>query len=300
MSDVHGQADNETIALLEQRINALEQTMARKLRAVRWAALSIVAAFGIVTATVLVAQTDAGKALFQVMDFSTPPVSAPPLDASVRWERRDPVNAKQGDTNALLALIADANQRNSNTWPLYIQLNATTDPNATVATSGNVGAYVRAFNRSAGSPWLAAYHSEIYHGFTSLGGQQVETNGTSILFNGELLSKSSHGVTIGLNLQNTPDSTGPGTYAINIQSANPVATWRNGIHFDGAGTVGDVGINFANAHFASLGMDLGNNSLRLNGGQRIFLDQSSAVYLTYNAQARQVQLVKSGKTVAVW
>ena len=241
-----------------------------------------------------------GFTLRQYMDYSSPHVVPPPLGTMVRWQRRNPPDAPLGSTNQILSLIAEANQTNSHTWPLYIQLSATDAVNATQATSGSVGAYVRAFNRSIGSPWLAAYHSEIYHGFTALGGQQVEAAGTSILYNGEMLTKSRHGVTIGLNLQNTPDSTGSATHAINIQSANNVATWQNGLHFDGHGVVGNVGVNFDGARFQSMGIDLADNSLKLNANQRVYLDATGKTYISYNTAVGRIEFVRAGQRVGVW
>ena len=241
----------------------------------------------------------AGAVLQQFMDYSTPHVTPPPLDTAIRWQRRDAVGAPVGYTNEILSLIAEADQRNSYTWPLYIQLAGTTDPTADQLTSQSVGATVRAFNRSTGSPWLAGYHSELHHGVGSVGGPAINTRGTSILFNGELISKSANGATIGVNVQNTPESTVPGTHAINIQSGSTTAGWQNGLHFDGVGTAGNIGVNFDTAHY-NLGLDLADNSMRLNAGQKIYLEKFNQVYLWYNPQVARIQLIKSGIVVASW
>jgi hypothetical protein len=291
------------LAELRSKIEQLEGQLARRrVSAVRRVVtMTIVVALLVGGGAVFAHLADSqGAALQQYMDYSTPHITAPPLDSMVRWGRRDIVNAQPGFTNQILSLIADANQKNSHTWPLYIQLSATNSPEATLQSSGSVGAYVRAFNRSTGSPWVAGYHSEIYHGFTALGGQQVEANGTSILFNGEMLTKSQHGLTVGLNLQNTVDSTGPATHAINIQAANATATWQNGIHFDGAGVVGNTGINFDNAKFQKQGINLGDNSIALNAGQRVYLDASGKTYLSYNPAISKIELVRAGQRVGTW
>jgi hypothetical protein len=240
-----------------------------------------------------------GEVLRQFMDFSTPHVTPPPLDTMVRWQRRDRENALLGQTNQIVSLIADASQQNSHTWPLYIQLAGTTNPNATLNSSQSVGSTVRGFNRSTGSPWMAGHHSEIYHGFTALDGQQVETQGTSILFNGEFTVRSAHGAAIGLNLQNTPLSTSPALHAINIQSTSATANWQNGIHFEGSGTAGNTGINFDAAQY-TLGINLADNSLRLNAGQKVMLDSTGNTYLWYNPAVAKVQVVRSSVVVATW
>jgi hypothetical protein len=292
------------IATLESRIASLERRAGRggwRRTMVTIAAICAALAAGAALAELT---TSHGLPLQQFMQFSAPHFTPPPLGTMVLWQRRDPPNLPQGDTNQILSLVQDASQKNSNSWPLYIQLSGTTDPGADISTSASVGSTVRAFNRSSGSPWLAGYHSEIYHGSTAidaLGGQQVETNGTSILYNGELISRSTHGRTIGLNLQNTIASTGSGVFAINIQSTSDATGWQNGIHFEdpAGGTAGNIGINFDAAHY-NMGLDLADNSLRLNAGQKIYLEKTGAIYLSYNAKTQKVELVKSGQTVASW
>ena len=291
-----------SIRNLESRIESLELAASRqKVGSRRNLTVAMAMALVLVAGAGLGHLADSkGATLLQFMDYSSPHVVPPPLDTMVRWQRRDVENAPVGSTNQIISLIADANQKNSHTWPLYIQLAATSSPDATQATSGSVGAYVRAFNRSAGSPWVTGYHSELYHGYASITGPQVEANGTSILYNGEMLTKSRHGVTIGLNLQNTVDSTGPATHAINIQAANALATWQNGIHFDGRGVAGNVGINFDVARFQNMGIDLGDNSIKLNAGQKIYLDSTGKTYLWCNTGASRIEIVRAGQRVAAW
>jgi hypothetical protein len=295
-----------TIDALQCRIAALERKS--NLRAVvarkYWLVPSFIAVAMVCGVAAAQLHIVKNMSLLQFMDFSTPAVTPPPLDTSVRWQRRDPVNTPLGNTNQILSLIADANQRNSYTWPLYIQLSGTTDPNADIHTSQSVGSTVRAFNRSTGSPSVIGHHTEIYHGMTAipaLGGHQVEANGTSVMFNGELTTNSNHGRTVGLNLQNTPASTAPGTDAINIQSTSPSAIWQNGVHFEspGAPIAGNIGINFDAAHY-NMGIDLAENSLRLNAGQKIYLEKFSQVFIWYNPATARIELMKSGQLVAAW
>lgn len=240
-----------------------------------------------------------GANLLQFMDSSTPHASVPPLDTLARWSRRDPAGVSAGYTNELLSLIAEASQKNSYTWPLYVQVNGTNHPGADMNTSQSVGATVRAYNRSTGSPWLAGFHSEIYHGRDGITGSNINANGTSILYNAELTNLTSAGTKIGLNIQNTVASTAPGTHAINIQSGSTTSTWLNGIHFEGSKTAGNIGINFDEAQY-NMGIELANNSIRMNAGQKLILERYGTVYIWYNPASGQVEVVKGGTVVASW
>ncbi|MBB6368166.1 hypothetical protein FHR56_003331 [Xanthomonas sacchari] len=286
-------------ASLMARVERLEQQLQAKDQRLRRAVtVNRVLLFGVAALVVASAGaiTSVGEQLSQYMDFSSTPVSTPALDTSVRWGRRDASNVGPGYTNEILSLISESDQQNSFSWPLYIQLNATKHPNATQDSSQSVGATVRAFQRSTGSPWLAGFHSELFHGYDGIAGQNVATHGTSILFNGELTSYTNGGSTIGLNLLNTPGSSTAGTHAIQIQPGT--RGWQNGIHFD-SGALGNIGINFDQSNY-NMGIDLGDNSLRMNANQRIILEKYGSVYLRYNSTSDKVELVKKGSVVASW
>jgi len=197
-------------------------------------------------------------------------------------------------------LIADADQKNSYSWPLYIELRNTNSPDADINSSQGAGALVRASNRSNGSPWLVGFHSEIAHGRDGFDGQIYPgATGTSILFNGELSQYAKGGTTIGLNLQNTPRSSYTGLHAINIQSSSSTQNWQNGIHFEGPGTTGNIGINYDSSHF-NMGIDLADNSIRMNANQKFYLEKYSTIYFWYNSSTGKVELVKGGSVVASW
>jgi hypothetical protein len=241
--------------------------------------------------------SSSGLNLTQYMEFSDAPVNSPPLGTGVRWGRFDTPNAGVGGTTQILSMIAEGQETNSFLWPLYIQLSGTNQPNATALTSQSVGAYVRAVQRSSGSPWLAGYHSEIAHGMTSWEGQPTATNGTSILYNGEMTTTTDAGTTIGINIQNTSHSTHPADDAIRIQPG-PM-DWQNGIHF-GSGGLGNIGINFDSASYL-MGLDLANNSLRMNADQKIIMDQSGSVFLRFNSSTQRVEVVRNyNQVVASW
>jgi hypothetical protein len=229
-------------------------------------------------------------------------VSLPALDSFVTWVRRDVKNAAPGYTTEVLSLIGEGSQQNSYLWPLYVELRGTTNSTATARSSQSAGAMVRALVRSSGSPWTAGFHSEIAHGRDFLeDGNVVATKGTSILFNGEMRSYSTAGETIGVNLQcvYSDANSKECDHAINIQAGSASAAWRNGIHFDSAGTypTGKIGINFDQSHY-HVGLDLANNSMKLNGGQKIVLEESGSVFISYNPATRNVEIVKGNSVVA--
>lgn len=242
-----------------------------------------------------------GATLQQYMQYQSS-VTPPPLDSMVTWGRTDVPGATQGSTSELLSLISDGSQTNSFMWPLYIELRGTTSGDATMPTSQSVGATVRSVVRSAGSPWTAGYHSELAHGRTDwASGPLVATQGTSILFNGEMRSFSTGGNTIGLNLQCVyTDSTSQHCdNGINIQTGAATTYWQNGIHFDSNGNYisGNIGINFDQSHY-NMGIDLADNSLRMNAGQKIIMEKNGTVYVWFNQVTGMVEVVKNGVVTA--
>lgn len=300
MVDSSDSYTQSSISTLIERVGRLEEAAVIseiKNRRLRRSLAGVAVSAGFLFVGVASAITSSGINLTQFMNFSSATVPVPPLDTSVRWARHDPPTLEAGYTNQLLSLISESSQTNSYTWPLYIQLAATDSPSATQLTSQSTGATVRAFQRSTGSPWVSGYHSELFHGLNGLGGPTVATNGTSILFNGELTRKASTGKTIGLNLQNTIGSAGQGTHAIQIQPG-PMG-WSNGIYFEAGGT-GNIGINYDQASFG-MGIDLGNNSLRMNADQKVVLEAFGQVFIRYNSSNGRVEIVKGGSTVvASW
>lgn len=286
------------IAALTRRLASLEASVVnkqpRQQHRLRWMILGTAVALCLLMAGTAFALTTSGEALFQFMGFTSPGATIPPLDTAVRWDRVDPPGVSRGHTNELLSLVTEASQANSFSWPLYIQLNGTNSPSATKDSSQSVGATVRAFNRSTGSPWLTGFHSEVFHGLDGVNGANVATNGTSILYNGELTTRVGSGLTIGLNLQNNEGSTAMGTHAINIQPGS--RGWVNGIHFD-SGATGNIGISFDSAHY-NMGIDVADNSIRMNANQKLYLEHFGQVYIQYNSNSGLVEIVRNGRVVA--
>ena len=305
----------ETSVTLEQKVSALETEMAvvrnlledlrqRDLRRSRFRTLTRVRiAFlfccGAASGALLYAST--------TQSVSTPTaasstITLPPLDSQITWSRRDAAGAPTNHTSEILSMVAEGTQPDSFLWPLYIELRGTSSKSATRETSQSVGATVRTLVRSLGSPWTAGFHSELAHGSDALeGGNVIPTKGTSILMNGEMRSYSSGGTTIGVNLQcvYTDTRTKNCDDAINIQAGSATAVWYNGLHFDSNGsyTTGNIGINFDRSHY-NMGLDLADNSIRLNGNQKVILEKSGGAYLWYNSSSGRIEIVRGGSVVA--
>jgi hypothetical protein len=294
----------QRIAVLEEELAELKQKLfeesARKqLHRRRLRTTSLVVSLVCCIACALHASADS-YAFAPTVSSST--VAFPPLDSFVTWARRDASSDTANHTTEILSLIGEGNKRTSYLWPLYIELRGTSDNGATMKSSQSVGATVRALVRSTGTPWTAGFHSEIAHGNDSLDGPNaIPTNGTSILMNGEMRSYSSGGETIGVNLQcvYTNSHSKNCNHAINIQAGSATTVWQNGLHFDSSGSyiTGNVGINFDQAHY-KLGLDLADNSLRLNANQKIFLDRSGTVFVWYNSTSGKIEFVRHGSVVA--
>src|SRR5262249_44837679 len=188
----------------------------------------------------------------------------------------------------VLSIVEEATQQNSFSWPLYVHLSGTTHPGATPETSQSVAVTARAYQRSTGSPWLAGFHSEVHHGYNDVTKTTVPTQGTSIMFNGELSRFSSSGRTIGMNLQ-AHDGTTYLNEAINLQSASPTVYWANGLHFEGPY---NVGINFDEAT-SNMGIELRANSMRMDPGQKIYLDgYRSQAWISFNPGTQKVEIFR--------
>jgi hypothetical protein len=202
-----------------------------------------------------------------------------------------------------MSLISDNSEKNSYA---YVELRGTTHEEADQDTSQSVGSTVKFYNRSVKTPWVVGFHSEAQHGVFGPADPKhlpIHAKGVSIGFNCEVIRKTEHGTVIGLNIQNTNRSIAFGDSAIKIQSTvgalRPVGEfghyncgWDNGILFEGAGlSAGKVGINFGNSEYET-GIDLGDNSIRLNEGQKIFLERSGQVWIEYNASTEHVELHK--------
>lgn len=287
----------EVISQMKDRIEALEAASIESLNLRKKSRKKLLIAsigIGMLFTGSAIAVTASGLNLLQFMHFSSSSVSIPPLDTSVRWSRSDPAGVGAGYTNEVLSIVAEATQTNSYTWPLYVQLNATNSSSATQNSSQSAAISARTFQRSTGSPWVVGYHSELFHGKDGANGNTLQTNGTSILYNGELISTSTTGSSIGLNINNTIKSTVIGGSAIQIQPGT--MGWRNGIHFDSGGR-GNIGINF-DASVYNMGIDLANNSLRLNANQKIYLEKFGSVYIQFNSSTNRVEVIRGGKVVA--
>jgi len=47
-----------------------------------------------------------------------------------------------------------------------------------------------------------------------------------------------------------------------------------------------------------MGLDLADNSIRLNGNQKVILEKSGGAYLWYNSSSGRIEIVRGGSVVA--
>jgi hypothetical protein len=179
-------------------------------------------------ALVLLAIVPTSKA--QTLDSSmtfhgSPQMPAGLYDSDVTWARQDVFGPGIGGPDyrccipsELLTLASDNTQADSYAWPLFVDLNATTNPAATMASSQSTGVNVRATNIGPGSPWVAGFHSETHSG--------VDSQGATLGYNGEITRDGTGGTVYGMELQS--DGSVPPDAGINIAGA-----FRVGINLHG-------------------------------------------------------------------
>lgn len=194
------------------------------------------------------------------------PPRVPPLDCEPDriWSRTDPAGVPPGHSNQIVSLISDNSEENSYAWPLYVSLNASEHPNANQNSSQSTGAYVRLFNSSTGSPWAAAYHTDVTHG-VSYDGATTQAGGVTIGANIEFQRKSAKGLVIGLEL-NAAGSELPPDTAVDLQGK------------------------------FKTGLQMRANDIRMDAGARVFLAPST--WLTYNTAADRIELWRKGRKVS--
>jgi hypothetical protein len=70
------------------------------------------------------------------------------------------------------------------------------------------------------------------------------------------------------------------------------------VHFESGGNFsGNIGINFEHSHW-NMGIDCGDNSIRMNANQRLVLEQFGQVWLQYNQATDRVEIYRHGTLVA--
>ncbi|MGO8947346.1 MAG: hypothetical protein ACLQUY_06735 [Ktedonobacterales bacterium] len=177
---------------------------------------------------------------------------------------------------ALLSLIYEVSQdaTDSYAYPLYVQLR-------TAHTTGDCTG-INSTMFQTGDGWATAIHAEPH---------QDDGAGITIGLNVEASRSAGTGRIIGANIE---AANGYGDQGINIQSG-PVSTWGTGLNFDwnsqGTRAIWIQG-NWV------VGLDLGNNHMRMNAGQKICLEPTEAVYLTYNPSSQRIEFWRDGDMVA--
>ncbi len=229
-----------------------------------------------------------------------------PVNSPIDFKRFNNVpNAPgAGDTHSVLSVqsVNDVEGQTSFAWPLLVKL--TTNH----ASGDGDGVTVQLHHGGSGTAsWATGYHVDGYH----------EGLGTTIGSNIEMINgvAGSSGDTIGLNVQSKAYQA---TDGLRIQTA-PLAGapeytggWWNGIRLMGDAASGngwfDTGINLDAATKGrrgiwlqgqfETGIDLGNNNIRMNGGTKINLEQTSQIALKYNPSLNRIEFMNGTTVVA--
>jgi hypothetical protein len=201
------------------------------------------------------AAKNAGEPVTTRMRQGKPP--AQPLDTMLLFERGDDNNG-QAITHEVLSLIHQEKGKHSYPWTLY----------ASLETHHETGDACVACSRlhKHGPGWSSGLHSEVFN--------------------------HNRGVALGVNIEMSNDYTGPSQTVVtglNIQAVGGSAPMQHGIqihdganhfqtaiHLPGKGT---TGIDLPGAF--QVGLNLHNNSLRLNEGACVELDSKGQIKLRY-------------------
>lgn len=186
-------------------------------------------------------------------------------------------------------------------WSLFVNLDTNHD------RGDAVGSIVNLWKR--GSGWSTAYHADVFaYGSGAAIGSNIETY--------DLGEDRSH--LIGLNVQNKahrgsaglqvqtgplpeshpwwePGMDGGWNAGLRLSGMPGAGHYRTGIEFDRY-THGRYGLRMLGRF--ETGIDLGDNSLRVNGGVPIELDGRSGVALRYNPDLARIEFVSGDHTIA--
>ena len=126
--------------------------------------------------------------------------------------------------------------------------------------------------------WATAVHAEPH---------QTAGSGATIGVNVEALKEgSASGRVIGVHVQSNTSNC---DQAINIQNS-----WATGIHFETTSS-GTRGIWMRGSF--TVGLDMGDNHIRLKANKHIALDETEAVFIKYNSTSNRIELWRSGTCV---
>ncbi len=201
-----------------------------------------------------------GETLKTTVMQGQPPLE--PLDTVVLFERADNHRGR-ADTHEVLSLIHEEKGPHSFPWTLYAEL-----------TSHQViGDAVVLCSRliKKGKGWTAGHHSEV---FTHAPGVAIGVNvEVSNFYTGPDSTE-----VIGVNIQPTHGPR-PCQYGLHIQQGEGGRVqFEKAIGLNGGGA---VGVDLA-GHFKEVGIDMHDNSIRLNEGAGIELDGVGKVRLRYH------------------
>lgn len=290
-------------------VNTSRRRLLKRL-AMLGAGLSLAGAAELTVPAVQAAPADSsdGYTLQSSEIFSDGPFAAslPPLDSSVTWSRginhtdtaptaqqqaaqhiadnpsisgQPPTTVKllpYSGTHELLSLIYEVTPAASEfyAYPLYVQLRTAHDSGDCTGINSTMF--------QTGGGWATAIHAEPH---------QDEGAGITIGVNVEANRSAGTGRVIGANVLS---SQGGLNEAVNIQTGDG-CSWETGLNFD-YGSQGTRAIWIQGKWV--VGLDLGNNHMRMNAGQKICLEDTDGVYLTYNPHSQRIEFWRFGSLVA--
>ena len=212
--------------------------------------------------------TTDGPALRANVYRGRPPIE--PLDTMIRFERSDESNGR-AMTHEVLSLMHEEKGKRSFPWTLYAHLTTHhVEGDACVVCS-------RLHKKDRG--WSCGLHSEVFNSAPAVAlGMNIETTN-------EYAGADSQ--VIGLNVQ----AHGPHDCLAGIQIHDADGHFKTGLALNGEGPCGvDLGGRFA------VGLNARSNSIRLNEGTRIELDQSGRVAIRY--REGRIEFLNGVKVVA--
>lgn len=197
-----------------------------------------------------------GQVVRTTMRKGRPPLE--PLDTMLRFERSDENNGR-AMTHEVLSLVHEEKGRNSYPWTVYAHLDTHhVEGDACVVCS-------RLHKREAG--WSCGLHSEVFNSGRGVG------LGMNIEMTNEYAGPDEVKM-IGLNVQATGGR--PSQYGIQVHDGK--SRFEKGIGLNGTG---QVGLDLAGQY--GVGVHAHGNSIRLNEGTCIELEQTGRIRIRYRA-----------------
>lgn len=221
--------------------------------------------------------TSAGDTLTSRMAWASEDgvdATLPPVDSDILWSRRDAIAQPTSavGTHMVLALVQQLTSI-VEAYPVTAYIELTAGQNR----GDGVGAYVRL--KKTGAGWAAGVHTEVFHQTAASSSNAYDT---SIGVNIEMTREADSGRVVGLNVA---AEQGRVEEAINVQ-AQPNTEIVSGLHLE-PGCTGTRAL-WVEGNW-QVGCDLGDAPLRINGGGQIQLEETGAIYMTFNVKDNRIE-----------